>query len=81
MQLIFSENISCLFLYNRGAGTDTTIGELRWLWLRMAKEPEIQMKIQKEIECTIGKKEQCSISFMHTSFHWNVHFIIFPLRR
>ncbi|XP_065297961.1 steroid 17-alpha-hydroxylase/17,20 lyase-like [Dermacentor albipictus] len=37
-----------------GAATDTSAGELQWLFLMMAKEPKIQEKIQKEIEDTIG---------------------------
>ncbi|KAL1420993.1 hypothetical protein MTO96_004351 [Rhipicephalus appendiculatus] len=36
------------------AATDTSAGELHWLLLRLAKEPSIQEKIQKEIEDTIG---------------------------
>lgn len=37
-----------------GAATDTSAGELQWLFLMLAKEPSIQEKIQKEIEDTIG---------------------------
>lgn len=37
------------------AATDTSAGELQWLFLMLAKEPRIQEKIQKEIEDTIGK--------------------------
>lgn len=36
------------------AAADTSLGELQWLCLRMAKEPTIQAKIQKEIEENIG---------------------------
>ncbi|KAK8784790.1 hypothetical protein V5799_008844, partial [Amblyomma americanum] len=34
--------------------TDTSAGELQWLFLRLAKEPRIQEKIQKEINDRIG---------------------------
>uniref|UniRef100_A0A023GGD0 Putative cytochrome p450 cyp2 subfamily protein n=1 Tax=Amblyomma triste TaxID=251400 RepID=A0A023GGD0_AMBTT len=34
--------------------TDTSAGELHWLFLRMVKEPKIQEKIQKEIDDNIG---------------------------
>lgn len=37
-----------------GAATDTSAGELQWLFLMLAKEPSIQEKIQKEIDDTIG---------------------------
>ncbi|XP_077515951.1 steroid 17-alpha-hydroxylase/17,20 lyase-like [Amblyomma americanum] len=37
-----------------GAATDTSAGELQWLFLMLAKEPRIQEKIQKEIEDNIG---------------------------
>ncbi|KAK8766915.1 hypothetical protein V5799_006309 [Amblyomma americanum] len=37
-----------------GGATDTSAGELHWLFLRLAKEPRIQEKIQKEIEDNIG---------------------------
>ncbi|KAL1429916.1 hypothetical protein MTO96_015416 [Rhipicephalus appendiculatus] len=36
------------------AGTDTSAQELQWLFLRMAKEPGIQIKIKREIEENIG---------------------------
>ncbi|XP_077515955.1 cytochrome P450 1A1-like [Amblyomma americanum] len=38
-----------------GGATDTSAGELHWLFLRMAKEPKIQEKIQKEIDDNIGR--------------------------
>ncbi|XP_075536776.1 cytochrome P450 1A1-like isoform X1 [Dermacentor variabilis] len=37
-----------------GAATDTSAGELQWLFLMMAKEPWIQEKIKQEIEDNIG---------------------------
>uniref|UniRef100_A0A023GE46 Putative cytochrome p450 cyp2 subfamily protein n=1 Tax=Amblyomma triste TaxID=251400 RepID=A0A023GE46_AMBTT len=37
-----------------GGATDTSAGELHWLFLRMIKEPRIQEKIQKEIDDNIG---------------------------
>uniref|UniRef100_A0A1E1XAD2 Putative cytochrome p450 cyp2 subfamily protein n=1 Tax=Amblyomma aureolatum TaxID=187763 RepID=A0A1E1XAD2_9ACAR len=37
-----------------GAATDTSAGELQWLFLRMAKEPRIKERIQKEIDDSIG---------------------------
>ncbi|KAG0414875.1 hypothetical protein HPB47_007952 [Ixodes persulcatus] len=36
-------------------GTETTIGVLQWLCLKMTREPEIQAKIQKEIEDNLGE--------------------------
>ncbi|KAH7962407.1 hypothetical protein HPB52_015958 [Rhipicephalus sanguineus] len=38
------------------AATDTSAGELQWLFLMLAKEPRIQEKIQKEIEDNIGTR-------------------------
>lgn len=38
-----------------GAGTDTSIGELQWLLLKMSREPSIQEKIKKEIDENIGQ--------------------------
>lgn len=37
-----------------GAATDTSAGELQWLFLMLAKEPSIQEKIQQEIQDNIG---------------------------
>nr|XP_054933135.1 cytochrome P450 1A1-like isoform X4 [Dermacentor andersoni] len=37
-----------------GAGTDTSIGELQWLLLKMSRDPSIQEKIKKEIEDNIA---------------------------
>ncbi|XP_049269875.1 steroid 17-alpha-hydroxylase/17,20 lyase-like [Rhipicephalus sanguineus] len=37
-----------------GAGSDTSTGTIQWLLLRMAKEPSVQTRIQKEIEDNIG---------------------------
>lgn len=39
-----------------GAATDTSAGELQWLFLRMARDPSIQAKIQQEIEENIGSR-------------------------
>lgn len=36
------------------AGTESTLGELQWMLLIMAKEPNMQYKIQKEIKDNIG---------------------------
>lgn len=38
-----------------GAGTDTSIGELQWLLLKISREPSIQDKIRKEIDDNIGQ--------------------------
>lgn len=38
-----------------GAGTDTSIGELQWLLLKMSRDPSIQEKIKKEIDDNIGQ--------------------------
>ncbi|KAK8768300.1 hypothetical protein V5799_015235 [Amblyomma americanum] len=37
-----------------GAGTDTSIGELQWLLLKISREPKIQERIRKEINNNIG---------------------------
>ncbi|XP_077514226.1 steroid 17-alpha-hydroxylase/17,20 lyase-like isoform X1 [Amblyomma americanum] len=37
-----------------GAATDTSAGELQWLFLRMANDPKIKERIQKEIDDSIG---------------------------
>lgn len=37
------------------AGTDTSMGELQWLLLKLSREPRIQEKIQKEIDDQIGQ--------------------------
>lgn len=39
-----------------GAAKDTSAGELQWMFLRMAKEPGIQAKIEQEIEENIGSR-------------------------
>ncbi|XP_077556691.1 cytochrome P450 1A1-like [Haemaphysalis longicornis] len=39
-----------------GAATDTSAGELQWLFLRMARDPSIQAKIQQEIKENIGSR-------------------------
>ncbi|CAN7984476.1 unnamed protein product [Ixodes hexagonus] len=41
-----------------GAATDTTLGEIQWLCLTMARKPEIQEKMKKEIDTVLGKKER-----------------------
>lgn len=38
-----------------GAGTDTSIGELQWLLLKISREPSIQERIKKEIDENIGQ--------------------------
>lgn len=39
-----------------GAAKDTSAGELQWMFLRMAKEPGIQAKVEQEIEENIGNR-------------------------
>ncbi|XP_077553099.1 steroid 17-alpha-hydroxylase/17,20 lyase-like [Haemaphysalis longicornis] len=43
-----------LFVW-RQAGTDTSVGELQWLLLKISREPSIQSKIQKEVDAHIGQ--------------------------
>ncbi|CAF95844.1 unnamed protein product, partial [Tetraodon nigroviridis] len=43
------------------AGTDTTTCTLRWLFLFMAKYPEMQEKVQAEIDAVIGRSRQASM--------------------
>ncbi|XP_018609571.2 cytochrome P450 2J2-like isoform X2 [Scleropages formosus] len=44
-----------------GAGTETTSNSLRWAILYMAKYPEIQEKVQTEIDQMIGQNRQPSM--------------------
>ncbi|KAL1420984.1 hypothetical protein MTO96_004342 [Rhipicephalus appendiculatus] len=50
------ENMVQVVMNIFGAASDTSAGELQWLFLMLAKEPEIQERIQKEIEYTIGSR-------------------------
>ncbi|XP_035714572.1 methyl farnesoate epoxidase [Folsomia candida] len=44
------------------AGTDTTSSTLAWMMLYLSKFPEVQRKLQKEIETTTGNSRMCAIS-------------------
>nr|AAH47194.2 Cytochrome P450, family 2, subfamily K, polypeptide 6 [Danio rerio]AAI64859.1 Cyp2k6 protein [Danio rerio] len=52
-----SNNLYCTVNNLFGAGTDTTVTTLRWGLLLMAKYPEIQAKVQDEIERVIGGRQ------------------------
>ncbi|XP_069830126.1 cytochrome P450 2K6-like [Dendropsophus ebraccatus] len=57
-QLYFhDENFTSLVADLFGAGMDTTSSTLRWSLLLMMKYPEVQKKVQKEIEAVIGSAE------------------------
>ncbi|XP_066452112.1 cytochrome P450 2K6-like isoform X1 [Eleutherodactylus coqui] len=57
-QLYFSnENLTALVSDLFGAGMETTSTTLRWALLLMMKYPEIQRKVQSEIEKVIGSAE------------------------
>uniref|UniRef100_A0A0K8RLC2 Putative cytochrome n=1 Tax=Ixodes ricinus TaxID=34613 RepID=A0A0K8RLC2_IXORI len=55
-------------------GTETTIGILQWLCLKMTREPEIQAKIQKEIEHNQTQEKQLSNLPLHFTAT-----LVFPL--
>ncbi|XDV12375.1 hypothetical protein PO909_001069 [Leuciscus waleckii] len=52
-----SMNLQCTINNLFGAGTDTTATTLRWSLLLMAKYPEIQAKVQDEIDREIGGRQ------------------------
>ena len=39
-----------------GAGTETTTSTLRWALVYMVRQPEVQQKVQQEIDDVIGKE-------------------------
>ncbi|XP_065299276.1 steroid 17-alpha-hydroxylase/17,20 lyase-like isoform X1 [Dermacentor albipictus] len=53
-QYLTKDNMILITINLFNAGVDTSTGTLQWLLLRMAKEPGIQARIQKEIEENIG---------------------------
>ncbi|XP_049518251.1 steroid 17-alpha-hydroxylase/17,20 lyase-like isoform X1 [Dermacentor silvarum] len=53
-QYLTKDNMILVTMNLFNAGADTSTGTLQWLLLRMAKEPSIQARIQKEIEDNIG---------------------------
>ncbi|CAM4334780.1 unnamed protein product [Leuciscus chuanchicus] len=55
--LFHSKNLHCIINNLFAAGTDTTTTTLRWSLLLMAKYPEIQAKVQEEIERVIGGRQ------------------------
>uniref|UniRef100_A0A4W6DJ00 Cytochrome P450, family 2, subfamily AE, polypeptide 1 n=1 Tax=Lates calcarifer TaxID=8187 RepID=A0A4W6DJ00_LATCA len=54
------ENLIMSVLDLFAAGSETTATTLRWAFLYMAKYPEIQAKVQAEIDCVIGQSKQPS---------------------
>ncbi|XP_070571422.1 cytochrome P450 2F3-like [Ptychodera flava] len=47
--------IYCLILDMFAAGTETTSTTLMWAWLLMMKYPDVQYKVQEEIDRVVGK--------------------------
>ncbi|XP_051020359.1 cytochrome P450 2J6 isoform X2 [Acomys russatus] len=56
------ENLVCSTLDLFFAGTETTSHTLRWALLYMALYPEVQEKVQAEIDRVIGKKRPASLA-------------------
>uniref|UniRef100_A0A8C1M4N8 Cytochrome P450, family 2, subfamily K, polypeptide 22 n=1 Tax=Cyprinus carpio TaxID=7962 RepID=A0A8C1M4N8_CYPCA len=55
--LYHSMNLYCTINNLFGAGTDTTATTLRWGLLLMARYPEIQARVQDEIDRVIGRRQ------------------------
>uniref|UniRef100_A0A8C6QN79 Cytochrome P450 2J6 n=1 Tax=Nannospalax galili TaxID=1026970 RepID=A0A8C6QN79_NANGA len=56
------ENLICSTLDLFFAGTETTSTTLRWALLYMALYPEVQEKVQTEIDSVIGQERQPSLA-------------------
>ncbi|CAN7991477.1 unnamed protein product [Ixodes hexagonus] len=54
-QYLTEANMVQVLLDIFGAANDTSIGELQWLCLTMTRKPDIQARIQQEIEGCLGK--------------------------
>ncbi|XP_054932890.1 cytochrome P450 1A1-like [Dermacentor andersoni] len=53
-EYLTKENLVQVVMNLFGGATDTSASALQWMFLRLAKHPEIQKRIQKEIEDCIG---------------------------
>ncbi|XP_043094294.1 cytochrome P450 2J4-like [Puntigrus tetrazona] len=52
------ENLACITVDLLKTGTQTMTDTLRWALLLMTKYPDVQKKVQDEIDCVIGKWRQ-----------------------
>ncbi|XP_068135136.1 cytochrome P450 2K4-like [Hyperolius riggenbachi] len=57
IQYFHDDNLTALTVNLFGAGMETTSTTLRWALLLMAKYPDIQKKVQDEIETVIGRAQ------------------------
>lgn len=58
------------------AGTDTTKNTLAWVWLLLCKQPEMQQRVQQEVQQVVGSREQgIPLPEHRTRCHYTMAFV------